>query len=613
MKRSSILVIIIISIFSLILFYKGSLIKDMGQAFKITEIILPEGFGVPLNTDDLNIEYSFSNSKSIEIIFNDEIKQDDYKLGFAQNENFRQIESKYNLEEYLFLEYKIDKNKIIINDVDNNMPMGVITILIPDNISSANNVSLEQDYLFLLSDNKLLDKYYTPIINTLCERDTKSIVQVKTKGDNKKISFINEDIKLYSNENLTEEILDLYRSESVIVKDTINGASLVELHFPLSYTNDMFENKVNLIKGERENILTGYVNSEDLIPIHEPLNKGNYYFVTLYDESESGKPSVMFTVVSELYDVQKIYIGPTVDEISEDDIHNLECGLPIWWAISLCGNNYNTSYGVPGIDGLISYYDVEAHYPEYYWTDEDYNLYCKFYDFYYYYLVDKINNYNFTEELSYYKNELINFIKNKSILDKIWVDWGYKSKVENNYFFNEILNRVEIEQKLKDDFTNIFSKDSEDLDIIYDRSYKNQKSSEDQQVFMYKLNYFMSNYLNILNVLYKNQSIVDGIFIKYNPNELGESVEINEARDNMNNKPNVTAEKSIRIVGEIIEIEENYEYIVVKGDDNITYKVFLTDKNEYGTSIKTGMTVKIGCILENEVYYSDGLSYMIIN
>ncbi len=80
-----------------------------------------------------------------------------------------------------------------------------------------------------------------------------------------------------------------------------------------------------------------------------------------------------------------------------------------------------------------------------------------------------------------------------------------------------------------------------------------------------------------------------------------------------NYSQNIENSDKIRVIGDITYISNDFDYIIIKNSEGVEQTIKLSDKNEFGPKIEVGMTIKAGCTYKDQVYYTDGMSYMIIN
>lgn len=487
------------------------------ECLKIIEVKIPNNFANPVNLKNLNIKCSYYGGNHIQIIFNKEVQDNDYILGYLQRSNYLEIKPEQDSNNMTLFKYSVHKNIIRIKKNIGFYPSNPASIYIPNNMTAVDGSKMSDDVLLIFSYNAFKEINNTNIVNENVKREIKSIAQIKTKNDNKNIALVNKDSKLYTDLKMTNKSLDLFRGETVIVENYGKNVSYIKIYFPLNNNTDLFCDNINIIKTDNYFILSGYIDSNYLTKICEPLNDSNYYMVKLTNNSESGYPILEYGIYNKLIGGHiSIEINDNVKTIESKDIYSLESLLLFYISENSITSSYLSTYAPVRTkgDGLVSRCDIDAHLPEYEWTKDEYNVYFNANNIYSKYILDMLYNYNVTEELLDFKIYFIQKTENCMKLESVWIDWGYYGKLDNSYFYDEILKRIEFSDTDKKEVANIFKQDDIEINDM-SSTFINENSSISDQIFGYKITKFYNNYINNDEIMRDFQRVIENITSKY--------------------------------------------------------------------------------------------------
>lgn len=560
------------------------------KPLQLIEVIVPKNFPKPVNLDDIKIKYSNSESNSIQLIFNKKLNyNNEYILGYFQRNKYYEICSKFNEDKAVFFKYYIQNDRINIDTSLSSYPGELISIYVPNNIEDIYGNKLSHDEILLFSYNKVIDENIYSSVNYLPEREeSASKILIKQKEDNKKIFFLNENAQLYSDENKNNTVMNLYRGETVILKSIEENICNVDIYLNIENSDD----------SNCTNIVNGYVEYSKLTEIPEPLNNDCNYIVCITGNSESGSPVVEFVFINELYGYESMYIEEGVKNIEKEDLHKIESSILFSWPAFLMGESCSTTYSVANDkkQGYVSSYDIEAHIPEYYWDENNYNIYCKAFNMLTDYIINRIKNYNMCEEMKYLNKRIIESCERFRIVEKTWVDWAYEQKLDKNYFFDEVLNRLNLSENDIKNMQLIFENiEKKDLPIL-ENIYVSKESALSDELFSNKYHEIHNNILLDSEVSKYYSELTKLIRSKYSKIE---SV--------IEEEPEVSTEE-ILVWGEIISVIDDQEDInfVVEDKDGNTYNLRIDKDKRNDITIKEGLHIRTVCHLVNGIYETDG-------
>jgi hypothetical protein len=152
---------------------------------------------------------------------------------------------------------------------------------------------------------------------------------------------------------------------------------------------------------------------------------------------------VVLESLAQSYD---LIVWDIANKIEEGDLYYFEAAAISQLSMGfIFGGTYSTVYvDKNGISYPVD--NVERHKPQYNWSEKDYSTYVKAYDAYCNYLLDRYDEYKFPDKLQKEKELMKNQIKNIIFLEKSWINWGYKNKLQDkNYFFDSVKKELPLD------------------------------------------------------------------------------------------------------------------------------------------------------------------------
>lgn len=578
------------------------------KSLQLIEVSLPKYFAKPINLDELNIKYTYNNSNSICLRFNNELKEnDEYIFGYFERDSYNEICRELDNDKYTFFNYDINKNRIdICSSLSSGYPGDMVSIYIPCDIEDIYGNKLNNDEILIFSRYKANEDNIYSSTNYILEREMPSKILVKQKNDNKSIYYLNENTNLYADESMKDLVMNLYKGETVLLKKADENICNVDIYM----YDENSENPSN------KNVINGYMESSKLTEVPEPLNDGVSYLFCITSNSESGSPVVEFNAINELYGSESMCIEEDVKSVDKEDLYKLECSILFSWPAYLMGNSSFCSYSVSNEykQGYVSRYDIESHIPEYYWEEHNYNTFCKAFNMLTDYIIGRIKTYHMTEGMGHLNERLIESCKRFRVVEQTWVDWAYKEKLSKNYFFDEILNRLSLteseinEMKLK--FEEV---DNIEPTLTMESFYVSKESAISDELFGYKYNEIHNNILLDSEVSKCYSDMVNLLRSKYTHYDEYED-EIHDDRDNDTTESGDETEsessdeeiEETLIWGKIISVTDGEDLnFIVEDEDGNQFHVRIAKSKRDEIELSEGDYIRTASRLIDGIYEVD--------
>jgi len=417
-----------------------------------------------INKDDYKNINFYSSSNTIEMKFNQEIMDDNYTLGFIAGGFYYPVKSEFDEANYVFYKYTVEKDKLVIRPLDYYHKFGSFeAIYIPDSIKSVNNTTLSKEHIFLLSMDKEVVSNYVENSNYDLnnEREFYSLSIRKYKNDGINLAYVNNMNTLFHSKSGNKTTsFKTFMGENVIIKDEVKDMYFVNMYIKMS--DEPFVNKEFKMTKDGDYIaIEGYIKKNDLNIVPEPLDGNNCYLMktSYYNDMAANEFSVELYMYYGNYNFQYLKIFNNISNIDKKDLYFLESISLCYWIRGWYSDIFAKSYfrSVSNLNSELPKLDKNAHMPEINWSEDDYKNYMKIYGAYCNCIIDKIRNYKTINEMNGFMGDLLYEINVQLVLQQLWIDWGYKNKLENeSYMFEEIFNRLDLSDEQIIEIQNIF-------------------------------------------------------------------------------------------------------------------------------------------------------------
>lgn len=447
MKKKLKIIIILLSI-NLLCGCSSALVSNNNQnkninsdSLNITGINVPSYLPNLKNKEEfVNLDYNIIESNKIEIIFNKDIIDKDYVLGYLQYANYYGIKNEFDKEKHIFFKYTIEKNKLIITPDESFLTAGVVSIYVPNTIESVDNKKIGSNKLFIFSSNALNDNNIILTTNTEIQRETKSLILIKRKNDNSRIAFINKSSSLLNSANDNDDSgFLLERGETVIILEELSDYYKIELKFSDLYSPELFNNIKVIEKNNDHCSIIGYLSKNYIVEVPEPLNNDSFYAIqSMPDHDKTNVHIIVCNPISYSFD---FIVNDNVNKIISEDLYLAES-----YSLYIASSMF--LFGELPINSTNTLEDKLYHMPELVWNEIDYSTFYSAYEMYYSYFINIINKYKLPIEVESIRNILLKKANNIINSEIAWKDWGYINNLKDkNYYFDTLIIKLSINEQ----------------------------------------------------------------------------------------------------------------------------------------------------------------------
>lgn len=437
--------------------------------FVITEITVPQNFDFYANYKNFqDVRFSYTEQPVIKISFSSPVKDSVYNLALFTDAVYYNISKELNKGEGLWYTYAIEGNELTVDLSENYGTDFNLSLYIPKEVESSEGNKLPEDKLLVISSgSRAMKNLENDRASGIYLGSPRNYELIKKKGDGKDIYFVNRNLSyLYSEGFEKGERESLNKGQNVTVKEISEGIAKVDVYYPKTEFRERFSAGFEFTEYESHNILTGYIEEKYLTYLTEPLNEGTCYVVKRGFPSRDGFERAFLCIYPPMNGELRIPILKNVAALDEEQVHLCE-------SISL--------YGLPDMVSDEAYMNKEfqngqpGYHPQYGWSQTEYENYMNAYNSYADAVISVASNFQVSEEAEDFRQEILKSMKDRAEIWKIWIDWGYKNKLQDmDYMPDEILKRIELDsaqmrqaEEILEDARRLGGTKGSEIDLLY--------------------------------------------------------------------------------------------------------------------------------------------------
>lgn len=330
-------------------------------------------------------------------------------------------------------EYEVSGEKLIIHSLD-GFPNGIIGVGISKNVQSTAGKKLNRD-LYIPFSTSLSN----PLTNLQTTSENGVLTLFTRKNDQKTIGYLNAPIYQVLSK---KRKFQLVKGNNVEIYGEKGDSYQVRFYLPKKEMNPdqlVIDSHENILTNQYCEIITGEIPKKDMMIIPKPVSEKSEITVMIDDPAA---PAPLPSLVFEGFPTGSVSIPLTreLPVISKEMIQAIELQTRIFWDEAYGRKYLLSKQDEKGTQFLET--SKEAHYPESFWSKDEYTLFKTFEPLHHQILDQYWEIPDLSKKLSDFNQRLKEKMIRSRNIEHTYIQWGAEKKYPNlNWFFKSLIKQ----------------------------------------------------------------------------------------------------------------------------------------------------------------------------